>query len=301
MILDSQAVDKLIRAGRIAKEVRELAIRYAKPSMKLLDLAEYVEKKIIELGGAPAFPVNISINEVAAHYTPVIDDELVIPEGSVVKIDIGVHIDGYIADTAATVSFNPAYDGLLEAAQTALEKALEAVRPGIPVNRIGKIICETIESMGYKPIRNLSGHSIDHYMIHGGKSIPNYYDILTRWKLRDGVYAIEPFATTGVGLVREGSIVTIYSLIKHRKTRMTLQEKRLFDKIWSERRTLPFTERWYVGLFKSKEGLRNTLASMLRKKIIYGYPVLIERSNGIVAQFEHTFIINGSDIIITTK
>lgn len=301
MPLTDEAISKLLKAGEIAKRVREDAARTAKPGMKLLDLAEYIEKRIKELGGEPAFPVNLSINEVAAHYTPVINDDTIIPDNAVLKIDIGVHVEGYIADTAVTVSFNPVYEGLLEASRRALEKALEIIEPGMRVNKIGKIIEETITSLGYKPIRNLSGHSIDRYLIHSGKSIPNYNDLFTRWKLEDGVYAIEPFATNGAGLVKDGSVATIYSLMPRKKARITIHEKKLFDKIWGERRTLPFCERWYIELFDSVEGLRSTLRMMHKHGILYVYPILVERGGGLVSQFEHTFIINGKEVIITTK
>jgi methionyl aminopeptidase len=300
-MLSDEEIKKLLEAGRIARIVREEAARIARPGMKLVDLANYVEKRIRELGGEPAFPTNLSINEVAAHYTPYIGDETIIPENAVLKIDLGVHVDGYIADTATTVSFNPAYESLLEASRVALEKALETVRPGIRVNEIGRVIEETIKSYGYKPIKNLSGHSIDRYMIHAGKSIPNYNDLFTRWRISDGVYAIEPFATNGVGLVREGEEAYIYSLIPRRRVRLTSVEWKLYRRIWDERRTLPFCERWYIDMFNNVEGLRNTLMLMYRHGVIYAYPVLIERGKGLVSQFEHTFIVNGKDIIVTTR
>ncbi len=268
--------------------------------MKLLELAEYVEKRIKELGGEPAFPTNIGVNEVAAHYTPIIDDDKRIPEGSVVKIDLGVHVDGYIADTAVTVSFNPVYEDLLEASRRALEEALNIIKPGIRANVIGKVIEETIKSMGFKPIKNLSGHSIDRYMIHSGKSIPNYNDLFTRWKLVDGVYAVEPFATNGVGLVYEGRTITIYALLS-RHARLSSIEKKLVEKIWAERRSLPFCERWYKDLFSTVNGLRNALNMLRRKRILHGYPILIEKGGGMVSQFEHTFIIYKGEVIVTTR
>ncbi len=297
--LDDEAIDKLIRAGRIAKIVREEAAKMVKPGMKLVDLAEHIENRIRELGGEPAFPTNLSINEIAAHYTPLINDETIVPDNAVIKIDIGVHIDGYIADTATTVAFNPVYEPLLEATRKALEAALSILKPGIKVKEIGYIIETTIESYGYKPIRNLTGHSIDRYIIHSGKSIPNFNDIFSRWKLEDGVYAIEPFATNGVGLVREGEAKTIYS-IKKRRSRLTVYERKLFEKIWSERRTLPFCERWYRDMFSSIDGLRNTIKMLERHGVILSYPILVERGEGIVVQFEHTIVVNGDEIIVTT-
>lgn len=301
MTITDEEIKKLVRAGEIAKKVREEVERIAKPDMKLLELAEIIEKRIIELGGAPAFPVNLGVNEIAAHYTPTINDDTRIPDGAILKIDIGVHVEGYIADTATTITFNPAYEGLLEASRKALEKALENITPGIKANAIGKVIEETITSMGYKPIKNLSGHSIDRYQIHSGKSIPNYHDLFSRWSFTDGVYAIEPFATDGAGYVREGPIVTIYSLKETRlKGRITLQEKMLYQRVWDERKTLPFCERWYVNATRSIEGLRTILKLMYSHGLLIVYPVLIERAGGMVAQFEHTFIISGRDVIITT-
>ncbi len=301
MGFNDEEIKKLLEAGRIARIVREEAARTAKPGMKLLELAEFIEGRIRELGGEPAFPANLSINEVAAHYTPAINDELVIPDDAVLKIDLGVHVDGYIADTAVTVSFNPLYEGLLEASRKALENALETVKPGIRVSEVGKVIEDTIKSMGYKPIKNLTGHSIGRWLIHSGKSIPNYHDRLARWRLEEGVYAIEPFATDGAGFVSEGNIVTIYSLLPLHKGRYTRKELIVYKKIWSERRTLPFTERWYRDLFETVEGLRNTLKLMMNHRLVHGYPILIERGRGMVAQFEHTFIIHNGEVIVTTK
>ena len=164
--MEDEEIKKLKEAGRIAKIVREEAAKIAKPGMKLLELAELIEKRIRELGGEPAFPVNLSLNEVAAHYTPVVDDKITIPDNSILKIDIGVHVDGYIADTATTVTFNPALEGLVEATSRALEKALEVVKPGIRANEIGKVIEETIKNVVMKYGEKI-GNSKEHN--YGGK------------------------------------------------------------------------------------------------------------------------------------
>jgi methionyl aminopeptidase len=300
-MIDEEAFKKLLEAGRIGKIVREEAARKAKPGMKLIELAEYIENRIRELGGEPAFPVNLSINETAAHYAPVVGDETVIPDSAVLKIDLGAHVDGYISDTAVTVSFDPAYDSLLEASRSALENALEYVKPGVRAKDVGKVIEDTIRSMGYRPIKNLTGHSIDRYVIHSGRSIPNYADPFARWKFTDGVYAIEPFVTNGVGLVEDGPLITIYSLIPKRKLRASLRELKLYRKIWSERRTLPFCERWYADMYNNIEELRGTLRLMMNHGLVYGYPILIEKSRGMVAQFEHTFVIYNGEVYVTTR
>lgn len=300
--LSEGVIKKYVKAGEIAKKVREEALRIAKPGMKLLDLADYIENRIRELGGEPAFPANLSLNSIAAHYTPVIDDDQVIPENAVLKIDLGVHVDGYIADTATTISFNPAFESLLEASRKALERAIDIVKPGVKASDVGKVIEDTIVSYGFKPIRNLTGHSIDRFMIHAGLSIPNFWDRSASWRFTDGVYAIEPFATTGVGFVREGSVATIFSLRTGKpRSRLSLFEKKVVEWIWGTRRSLPFCERWLKGVIESStSGIRNVISMLLRKGIVNIYPILVEKSNGVVAQFEHTILIHGREVIVTT-
>lgn len=294
-MITEEAVLKLRQAGWIARIVREEAVRLVKPGVSLLELAEHLEGRIRELGGEPAFPVNISINHIAAHYTPIPGDSSVIPNDSVVKIDIGVHVDGFIADTAATVALSPVYEGLVEASRRALEKVAEAIHPGVKANEIGRIIEDTVKSMGFKPVRNLSGHSIDWYTLHAGLSIPNYADLLSRWRLEPGVYAIEPFASTGVGLVEEAREVTIYSLKK--KNRIPSEVRDIYEKLYGERRTLPFAERW---LYKYTRDTRAAVSQLARAGLTQSYPVLVEKSRGMVSQFEHTFLVLEKEVIITT-
>jgi len=295
-----EELEKLLRAGYIAKVVREEAARMAKPGLKLIELASYIESRIRELGGEPAFPVNLSVNSIAAHYTPLYGDESVIPENSVLKIDVGVHVDGYIADTATTVAFNPIYEGLVEATRKALERALEILKPGIKASEVGKVIEETVKSSGYRVVKNLSGHSMARYLIHAGHTIPNYNDVFNRSRLEKGVYAIEPFATNGYGIVVSGAATTIYAVKKHVQKHLPADARKLLDTIWAERKTLPFCERWYVKLFNDINALRNSIKILDGKNLLIKYPILIEKSNGIVSQHEHTVVISEKDIIVTT-
>ncbi|MEM4224788.1 MAG: type II methionyl aminopeptidase [Desulfurococcaceae archaeon] len=297
--MDEESISKLLKAGRIAKEAREYATRSAKPGVKILTLAEMIENYIRELGGEPAFPVNIGINSIAAHYTPVYNDESVIPDGSIVKIDIGVHIDGYIADTAATVFFNPAYEGLVEAARSALERAIELMKPGVKASEIGEVIERTIRSAGYKPVKNLSGHSISRYTIHSGVTIPNYHDVLARHRLNPGVYAVEPFATNGVGMVKEAKLVTIYAL-KTRAREPPLELKRVYEYIYTSRRELPFAVRWYARSDMELEQLKKSLEQLKKLGYLHEYPVLVEKADGLVSQFEHTVVILKNEVIVAT-
>ncbi|MEM0003718.1 MAG: type II methionyl aminopeptidase [Desulfurococcaceae archaeon] len=298
-MFSDEVIKKLIKAGEIAKKALRYAERVTKPGVKVLDLANSIEKYVEDIGGKLAFPVNIGVNTVAAHYTPVYMDDTIIPDNSVVKIDLGVHVDGYIADTALTVCFNPVYEGLLEATRKSLEKALEVIKPGIRASEIGKIIENTIRSHGYKPIKNLSGHGIERYTIHSGVIIPNYNDLLNVHRLYSGVYAIEPFATNGAGLVKELNQVTIYAL---RSTSRELPDevKSFYEKIYNDRRELPFTTRWYIQSNTDVNKVRETIATLKKYKLLVEYPVLVEKENGLVSQFEHTIIVTRKEVIITT-
>jgi len=298
-LLNEEAVEKLIKAGKIAKEAATLATKLIKPGVRVSEIAVTIESYIEKLGGKPAFPVNIGINYVAAHYTPLYNDPLIIPDQGVVKIDLGVHVDGYIADTAISIALSPAYEGLVEAARTALENALKVIHPGIRAVEIGRVIETSIKSYGFNPIKNLSGHGIDRYIIHSGVIIPNYGDILARHRLIEGVYAIEPFATNGSGFVRELDITTIYAL-KQARTKLKNNISKLYEKIYKDRLTLPFTLRWYVTSVEEYHIYLELLRYLEKEKLLVKYPVLVEKTNGYVSQFEHTIIITGRDIIVTT-
>lgn len=299
-MLSDDAYDKILEAGKIASKIRKYAIEKIKPGVRIYDFCEEVERKIVEEGGKPAFPCNVSINNVAAHYTAFIGDSSVIPDRSVVKVDIGVHIDGYIADTAVTVSFDPKYDDLLIAVETALERAIETIRPGIRVSKIGEVVEKTIKSYGYKPIRNLSGHSIERYNLHSGTSIPNVHDVFSISRLTPGhVYAIEPFGTNGVGYVVESRNAYIYSLVREKKVKDKLS-KVVLENIRRKYDGLPFAERWLRNIVPDRGKLLSILNELVRSKILHKYPVLLEAARGFVAQFEHTVLVLERDVIVTT-
>ena len=275
------------RLGAIARDALNYAISIVEPGMPILELCERVENRIRQSGAKPAFPVNVSVNEIAAHYTATIGDKSVIPKGSVVKIDLGAHIDGYIVDTAVTVTFNPMYNQLIKASMKALEAAQLSMKPGVTLTSVGAQIERAIKSFGFKPIKNLSGHLIRRYVLHAGKSVPNY-DNGDRQRIVEGeVYAVEPFSTNGAGYVDDGPQVTIYHLFKNPNPRDPHYE--VLSYISSEIGPLPFTPRWLVTRFGEEVG--NAINELYMKDYIYGYPVLIEHGKGLVAQVEDTFII----------
>ncbi|MEK6906579.1 MAG: M24 family metallopeptidase, partial [Nanoarchaeota archaeon] len=185
--------EKIIQAGKITSEVREYARGIIKKDMLLLDIAEKIEGKIAELGGKPAFPVNLSINEIAAHYTPSYDDKNI--AYGLLKVDIGVHVDGWVADTAFSLDLENSEENkkLIKSSEKALEQAIKIIKESskeINTSEIGKKISETINSSGFNPVVNLSGHEIDRYNLHAGVTIPNIDDS-KNIILKKGVYAIE--------------------------------------------------------------------------------------------------------------
>ena len=142
---------------------------------RLLDIAESIESRMREKGYELAFPVNISIGESAAHYTPAFDDESTVPEKGIVKLDIGARKGHYLGDCALTVDLSGNYGKLVEASQTALESAISMVRAGRKVNEIGREIGKVAKAAGFAPIRNLGGHGIEQHELHASVFIP-YYD-----------------------------------------------------------------------------------------------------------------------------
>lgn len=294
-----KGTEVLIKAGEIARKVKEEATDLIKPGAKLYEIAEFVEKRIIELGGKPAFPCNLSLNEVAAHYTPYRGDERVLNEGDYLKLDLGVHVDGYIADTALTFRVGMEEDELMEAAREALENAIATVRAGVIVRDVAKAIEETIRGKGFNPIVNLSGHKVERYNLHAGISIPNVYRQTDTYVLKEGdVFAIEPFATTGAGQVMEVPPTLIFMYLRDRPVRMA-QARRLLMHIKREYKTLPFAYRWLQG-FMPEGQLKMALAQLDKVGAIYSYPILKEIRGGNVAQFEHTVIVEKDGAYITT-
>ncbi len=282
-----------IKAGKIAGEALLYAKRIAKPGINLLELADNVELKIAELGGTPAFPVNLSLNYVAAHYAPILRETIVLKETDILKIDVGVHVNGAIGDTALTVGPD---NELIRASEEALKAAIKEAYAGNEVRKIGKAIQETISSFGYSPIRNLSGHGLGRYMVHSGKTIPNY-DNNDKRVLEDGeTIAIEPFATDGEGMVIESAVSNIYRLQRVKPVR-DMNARKVMKFVEENYKTLPFARRWV------ERGVTNSsLAFMLlvREGVLHSYAQLKEQSNGMVSQAEHSLIV-GDKSIVTTK
>ena len=290
-----------VQAGKIAAEVRDRTRKKYHVGSTLFEICESVEAQIRSMNAEPAFPVNTSVNEIAAHYTAEPNDTTVVKEGDVLKIDIGVHIDGYIADTAVTVCYDPKYESLVSTAETALGEAVRIARANTKASDIGKVIETTITKFGFKPIQNLSGHSLQQYTIHAGKSIPNIWTRGSSFALLpDEAYAIEPFVTTkdGQGVVYEGKTKNIFS-ITSRKPVKDKETDNLLGILWSRYKTLPFALRWLIDKYDEKD-LRRLVDMLIRKKNVHAYPILVEGHNKIVVQAEHTLIPAASGVNVIT-
>ncbi len=293
-------MEDYVKAGKIAAEVRERVREKDWVGKTVYEICEEVEGEIKKKGAKCAFPVNTSINEVAAHYTAEPNDPITIKDTDLVKIDLGAQINGYIADTAVTVCYDPQYDGLVQAAESALGNAMSMIKSGVKASDIGRTIETIIKQLGFKPIANLSGHSLEQYTIHAGKSIPNIWSIGGFSLSENSAYACEPFVTTeqGGGFVRNGQIKNIFALSSRKKTKDTEADKML-DFIWENFNMLPFALRWFTEKWEEKEA-RKLLEFLVKKKAVQAYPVLIEVNEQRVAQAEHTFIPTEDGVTVTT-
>ena len=293
-------INDYINAGKIASEVRENARKKYHVGATLFEICESIEKEIVQKGGKCAFPVNTSLNEIAAHYTAEPNDSKVVKDTDLLKIDLGVQINGYIADTAVTVCYEPKYDYLVQAAEAALREAISIIRVGTKSSDVGKIIETTVKQMGGTPIANLSGHSLEQYTIHAGKSVPNIWSIGSFLFQSTEAYACEPFVTTpeGLGFVREGKVRNIFSLATRKKTKDDAANK-LLDSIWQKFNMLPFALRWLIPEYDEKTA-RKLLDILIQNKIVRSYPILVEANSQRVAQAEHTFIPQVNGVTVTT-
>ena len=284
-----------IKAGKIAAEALQYGQSLIKPGAKVREILDNVETKILQLGGEIAFPVQISLNEFAAHACASLNDETVLDD-QIVKLDVGVHVNGQIGDNALTIDLSQQYKELVNASREALNNALKIVRPGIPLGEIGRTIQETIESYGYAPVKNLAGHGLGEYEIHTHPSIPNYNNNNHNILEEGMTIAIEPFASTGAGVVVESSPANVFTLVDKAGVRDPITRK-IQETILSYK-GLPFARRWLekeYGVAKVAFALRN----LKHKNVLQEHPPLFDQNRGMVSQAEHTVLVKEKPIITT--
>jgi methionyl aminopeptidase len=287
-------------SGKIVREVKPVVEAAVKPGVRFLAVCDLIRSEVEARGGKLAFPTGIGVNKVTAHYAPQDGDESVFAETDLVKVDFGVHVEGYITDTSVTVTMNPEFNLLLEATQRALDAAVATARREWRTGEIGRVIHREAARFGFKTIENLTGHTLDRYVVHAGKSIPNLYMPGMQDLKKGDVFAIEPFLTLGnaAGYVVDSKDETIFSIVARKKTGVPELDA-FAEKVWAERKTLPFTPRWYVGEF-GRDKLPEIVKKLVAKRVLRSYPTLVEASGNPVAQFEHTMALDESGLVVLT-
>ena len=288
-------LEKLKKAGAIAAQALRIGMDAVAENVKLYDVAEAVESYIRKNGAKPAFPCNLGINEVAAHYTPSVNDKTRFEIGDVVKVDVGAHIDGYVGDTAGTVEVGTkSFKKMIESSVKARDAVMEFISEGCPMNEVGRVVDASIRQDGFRPISNLTGHEIKQFNLHSGLSVPNVKDSNTNAVRSGMILAIEPFATNGQGMIKAARPGNIYRMAAERPI-ADQEMKEFYDMIKKEFATFPFCERWCNHPKASQ-----LLGKLLRHGLITVYSQLVEVKKGCVTQSEHTVYIDGKNTLITT-
>ncbi|MDO5815294.1 MAG: type II methionyl aminopeptidase [Methanobrevibacter sp.] len=303
-------MESYIKSGKLASKIRNEASKMIKEGTLVIDLVEYVENEILKSGAQIAFPCNVSLNEVAAHYTSPAGDKTEIHAGDMVKLDLGAMIDGYIADTAVTIIADGnitenytqdeinLHEEIAEASAAGLEAAISTVRAGVEVSKVGDAVHEAISEYKLNPIFNLTGHSLEQYNLHAGISIPNY-DNHDNYVLEEGqAIAIEPFATNGEGIVNDAPGHYIYSYMANKPFRMK-STQRVLKYIQHNHRYVPFSGRWITNEFGERKGAI-ALKQLADAMALYPYAPLREKEGCFVSQKEHTVIVEKEGCTVTT-
>ncbi|MBW3018709.1 type II methionyl aminopeptidase [Candidatus Woesearchaeota archaeon] len=286
------------KAGAAAAEALEYGRKLIKEGAVIREVCDKIDQKILDLGARPAWPTQVGMNEVAAHYTPDHDDDSEFKD-QLVSIDVGAHVDGYVGDNACTVDLSGKYSHLAEAAKNALEAASKVIGPGVKLRNIGREIAAAMKTHNAVPVKNLSGHGINRWEIHDYPSIPNF-DNNDEDELEAGqIIAIEPFSTDGIGVVDEMEQANLFSLIQAKPVRSQFARE-VMRFVEQEYKNLPFCTRWLIKEFgQGKTNL--ALRELQRVGNVKAYPPLVERTRGKVAQFENTFLVTDNGAELLTK
>lgn len=288
-----------IRAGAIASQVRIFGKSLIQKGASYQEVIRCINEKIVSLGARAAFPPQIALNHIAAHFLPQPEEEIIFGE-DVVKLDVGICYQGAIGDCAVTVDLSGKHQALVDAVEEALLAAEQIIKIGLPICEIGQVIEEKITARGFKPIKNLAGHGLGYYQIHTAPSIPNYND-RSSGRIQPGMtFAIEPFATNGKGLIYESGEPTIFSFVKERPVQAAFLRS-LIAKIKTFN-GLPFAIHDLMSKELNSASIKEGLTQLLKMGIIAGYPALVEAANGLVAQAENSVLVDKQGkIMITTR
>ncbi|MFH1588145.1 MAG: type II methionyl aminopeptidase [Candidatus Diapherotrites archaeon] len=289
--MDKTELENYLKAGEINKKAQKKAKEVLQLGANLLDAVEEIEASILKNNGKLAFPVNLSVNEIAAHFTPPSNCVQSIEDNDLIKVDIGVHVEGFIADAAFSIAFNKKHEKLIQASENALEAGVKKFKAEIELKEIGKVIQKEINSMGFNPIQNLSGHGLGKGVVHAPPTIPNIENNDDRAIEDNSAYAIEPFATDGRGYVREGIQTEILQLEKVKPIR-NMHARKILEFIEEEYEFYPFALRQLEKGIKMQEfNLKIGLKELRQKELLKAYPILKEEEGKIVSQAETSLVL----------
>ena len=282
-------IQNALQAGKCAQQVRAYGISLIVTGASYNEVIEKIIAKITELGCEPAFPPQIALNDVAAHYLPMPGEDIIFSD-QVCSLDIGVSYKGAIGDCAASVDLSGKHANLITASREALLAAQNILRVGLPIREIGRAITETIEKHGCVSVKNLCGHGVDEFVIHTDPSIPNY-DNGNENTLQPGMtFAIEPFASTGAGLIYDAGGPTIFSFVAKRPVRSPIT-KEVLKKVLAKN-GLPFSMHELIDAKTPAVKVKYALNDMMRSGIIQGHAPLVDEKHGMVSQAENTIVID---------
>ena len=291
-----------LKAGQVIRDVRKDVESKNWRGKTYVELCNYVEDSIRGKGAEPAFPCNVCADGTAAHYTAEIDDTRVVPEETILKVDLGAHVEGYVADSAVTLCYRDDLYDLVDATRSALVEAMKVIKSGGRTAEVGRVVEAYASRRGYLPISNLSGHSLDQYIVHSGTTVPNVWSPSPSVFKEDRAYAVEPFFTTsgGSGVVVEGKSENIFALVTRKKIKDP-KLNNLVETIWNRRKTLPFAARWFLEDYENNgDQVNSALKQLVKLRVIRSYPELVEARGTPVAQAEHTIATTAAGYLILT-
>ena len=291
-------LEKLRRSGFISATAREEGRKMIVPGAKLEDVAVAVEAIIRDMGGEPAFPAQLSLNNIAAHYCSPIDDPWEVGPGDIVKLDLGTQVDGYVTDNAVTVDLGGGPDSALAAAsRMALDNAIGVMGPGASITEIGRQIESTVKAFGFNPVYNLTGHGVARYVVHCAPSIPNYPDPRAGKLKAHQTIACEPFVSDGKGYIDVEGAPEVFGVRRKPNNKDQLPDDIQAAVLAME--SLPFARRSLLRHLKGRGRVEEALKLLKKRKILVEYPPLVEKAGVRVAQTEHTIFIHedGAEVL----
>lgn len=298
MLIDMADIEGWRKAGKISAIALDYGKSLIKKGVPLLEVCDAADAKIIELGGKLAFPSQVSVDHIAAHYCPDADDNVLL-NSQVCKLDVGASFNGCIGDNAVTVDLSGKHAELVAASEKALNEAINTIRAGVTLGEVGRAIHRAISSYGFSPIRNLSGHGLGKFEIHGKPTVPNFDNGDKTVLQENEVIAIEPFATNGKGVIYESATPAgVFMQVSERQTR-DASTRKVLEKISSYEK-LPFAKRWLLKDFPAIN-VSMAIKVLEQQGILHAFPPLVEEARGMVSQAEKSVLVTKDGCEVLTK